>query len=259
MRSNAVYRPSVPPHATAPIQKRRMTSDSPDVPGFEIVVWHRSGHETGGDDFDRGALEDGLYAPCVADVTGHGLGPARINSFCRAYGRMALRVDSRVAASLKRLNAELVGDRGDRPFVMFSAVVIALNEDRVFSTSAGHGPLPVCRRADACVASFGSDVLPLGVYGFDEEAQAVSHQLGPGDVFLVLADRVLDWANPQGNQPGTPRLQESLGRRKGDGGQSMIGGLGAEVEARAAETPQPDDPAAVVIRRVSQETQGVLA
>lgn len=243
--------------AAALIQQSLMPSDPPHVPGFEIVGWNRPADETGGDYFDWVALEDGRYAVCIADVTGHGLGPAMITCFCRAYARTALRVENRVAAALNRLNSELVGDLGDGRFVTFAAVVITPNEDRVLSTSAGHGPLFVYRYADASVKSFGSDVLPLGLYDFDEETEAVIHQLGPGDVFLLLTDGFFEWSNPQGEQFGIKRLQDSVTRYGGQNGQALIEGMLADVEAHAAGTPQPDDLTAVVIRRAVHQSEGV--
>ncbi|MEM9754130.1 MAG: SpoIIE family protein phosphatase, partial [Planctomycetota bacterium] len=235
--------------AAAVIQRKLMPAESPQVPGFEIVGWNRPADETGGDYFDWVPLDDGRLAICIADVTGHGLGPAMITCFCRAYARSALRIERRIATALGRLNNELLNDLGDGRFVTFAAVAITPGCDRVLSVSAGHGPLLVRRGGDGSVESFGADTLPLGVVESDDDVDAVAHELPPGDTFLLLTDGFFEWANARGEQFGTQRLRDSLARHGNEPGQRLIDGLLADVERFTAGTPQPDDLTAVVIRR----------
>ncbi|MEM9064808.1 MAG: PP2C family serine/threonine-protein phosphatase, partial [Planctomycetota bacterium] len=180
--------------AAALIQQSLMPSEPPRVPGFEIVGWNRPADETGGDYYDWVELGDGRYAICVADVTGHGLGPAMITCFCRAYARTALRVEERVSSAVQRLNEELMNDLSSGRFVTFASVVVTPDEDRVLSTSAGHGPLLVHRQSDGSVSEFGADTLPLGIYTEDDEVSPITHTLGDGDTFLIVTDGFFEWA-----------------------------------------------------------------
>ncbi len=242
--------------AAAVIQQSLMPSEPPEIPGYEIVGWNRPADETGGDYYDWVPLDDGRVAICIADVTGHGLGPAMITCFCRAYARTALRVESRVASAMTRLNTELVNDLGDGRFVTFAALVITPNEGEVLSTSAGHGPLLVHRHEDGAIESFGADVLPLGIYGSDEEVDAVTHTLQDGDVFLLVTDGFFEWANPEGEQFGTERLEAALSRFGRGPADELINGLLGELEDFVRGTPQPDDLTAVVIRRTASAASG---
>ncbi|MEM1330948.1 MAG: PP2C family protein-serine/threonine phosphatase [Planctomycetota bacterium] len=239
------------------IQQSLMPSDPPEVPGFEIVGWNRPADETGGDYFDWVALDDKRYAICVADVTGHGLGPAMITCFCRAYARTALRFETRVATALRRLNSELVDDLGDGRFVTFAAVIVTPNSGRVLSTSAGHGPLLIYRAASGAVEAFNADAIPLGVYEMEEEVEAIAHDLDAGDVFLLLTDGFFEWANASGEQFGTRRLVEAFSRHGSGDAQAVIDGIRSEVESFTGGTPQPDDLTAVVIRRNEDQGQEV--
>ncbi|MEM9083169.1 MAG: PP2C family protein-serine/threonine phosphatase [Planctomycetota bacterium] len=242
--------------AAALIQQSLMPSEPPIIPGFEIVGWNRPADETGGDYFDWVALDDGKFAVCIADVTGHGLGPAMITCFCRAYARTALRFEKKIAAAMSRLNSELVQDLGDGRFVTFAAVIITPNDSAVLSTSAGHGPLLVFRHADGEVASFGADALPLGVFDSGDEAKAITHNLDSGDVFLLVTDGFFEWANPSGEQYGMNRLTESLRVHGRKSGEALICGLLDDLETFIQRTPQPDDLTAVVIRRTPAEDVG---
>ncbi|MEL6497608.1 MAG: PP2C family protein-serine/threonine phosphatase [Planctomycetota bacterium] len=242
--------------AAALIQQSLMPSISPELAGFEIKGWNRPADETGGDYFDWVPLDDGRLAVCIADVTGHGLGPAMITCFCRAYARTSLRVEGRVAAAMSRLNSELVHDLGDGRFVTFAAVILSPEDPVVRSTSAGHGPLLVFRHSDRSIESFGADVLPLGVVETDEECEAITHRLGNGDVFLLVTDGFFEWANPAGEQYGTKRLSASLKAHGRKGGDDLIRSLLEDLEGFVQGTPQPDDLTAVVIRRTNAEDSG---
>ncbi|MEM9167871.1 MAG: PP2C family protein-serine/threonine phosphatase [Planctomycetota bacterium] len=242
--------------AAALIQQSLMPSTSPELDGFEITGWNRPADETGGDYFDWVRLDDGRLAVCIADVTGHGLGPAMITCFCRAYARTALRVEGRVAAAMNRLNSELVYDLGDGRFVTFAVIVLSPGDPAVLSMSAGHGPLLIFRHASMDIERYGADVLPLGVIESEEESEATRHVLDDGDIFLLVTDGFFEWSNPSGEQYGTTRLNASLQAHGRKGGEELIRGLLADLETFVQGTPQPDDLTAVVIRRVTAADRG---
>ncbi|MEM6550729.1 MAG: SpoIIE family protein phosphatase [Planctomycetota bacterium] len=237
--------------AAALIQQSLMPSEAPSVEGFEIVGWNRPADQTGGDYYDWVPLEDGRFAVCIADVTGHGLGPAMITCFCRAYARSALRVERRIAAALNRLNGELNQDLSAGRFVTFATVVLTPGNDRVVSISAGHGPLMIYRRGGGEVESFGADALPLGVHDGDDGVEPVAHRLAEGDAFVLVTDGFFEWANASREQFGMERLRRSLARHGDQDGDRLIQSLLNDVETFVGSAPQPDDLTAVVIRRRS--------
>ncbi|MEM9109650.1 MAG: PP2C family protein-serine/threonine phosphatase [Planctomycetota bacterium] len=235
--------------AGALIQQSLMPSEPPVIAGYEVVGWNRPADETGGDYFDWVPLEDGRFAICIADVTGHGLGPAMITCFCRAYARTALRVDNRLTNAVNRLNAELAHDLGPGRFVTFASVLVKPDSDEVISVSAGHGPMLVYRAQDASIESHDADDLPLGIVETLDEIDPVTHSLHNGDLVLLITDGFFEWSNQQGEQFGTRRLKESISRHGGKKAKEVIRGLLADVERFVQGTPQPDDLTAVVIRR----------
>ena len=72
------------------IQKGLLPKAPPKIDGFDIAGWNRPADQTGGDYFDWQPLFDGRVAISIADVTGHGIGPALCMASCRAYARAAL-------------------------------------------------------------------------------------------------------------------------------------------------------------------------
>jgi hypothetical protein len=54
------------------------------IEGFEIAGWNQPADQTGGDYYDWQVLADGKVVLALADVTGHGIGPALLAAVCRA-------------------------------------------------------------------------------------------------------------------------------------------------------------------------------
>ena len=70
---------------TEPVPK-----ETPRVLGFDIAGWSRPAEETAGDYYDWQELADGRIAISLADVAGHGIGPALVAATCNAYFRAIL-------------------------------------------------------------------------------------------------------------------------------------------------------------------------
>ncbi|MEM0983747.1 MAG: PP2C family protein-serine/threonine phosphatase [Planctomycetota bacterium] len=235
--------------AASLIQQSLMPKTAPDLPGYEVYGWNRPADETGGDYYDWVPLEDGRLAVCIADVTGHGLGPAMVTCFCRAYARSALRVESRVASAVHRLNEELVSDLSSGKFVTFATAVVGAGDDHIVTLSAGHGPILIYRAATRTIDSFNADGVPLGITPWHEELDAVSHRLEPGDALILITDGFFEWADTSGRQWGTQKLKDSITRHGDKPIDQFIPAVLAELESYAKGVPQPDDLTAVVVRR----------
>src|SRR5262249_10363402 len=125
------------------IQHGLLPRAAPDTPGFEIEGWNKPADQTGGDYFDWMALPDGGTLITLADVTGHGIGPALIVSVCRAYMRAAAAAHSGVAleAALSRVNDLLEVDMPPGRFVTAAVGVLVPDENEMSLVSAGQAPL----------------------------------------------------------------------------------------------------------------------
>ena len=66
------------------IQQSLLPVSMPVIEGFEIAAWNQPADQTGGDYYDWQPLPDGRVLVALADVTGHGIGPALLAAVCRA-------------------------------------------------------------------------------------------------------------------------------------------------------------------------------
>src|SRR5262249_38949686 len=99
------------------IQRGLLPTDTPDTPGFEIEGWSKPADQTGGDYFDWMQLPDGGTLITLADVSGHGIGPALIVAVCRAYMRAAATGNGvALGTAISRVNDLLQMDIPDERF-----------------------------------------------------------------------------------------------------------------------------------------------
>jgi serine phosphatase RsbU (regulator of sigma subunit) len=121
------------------IQAGLLPRNPPEIDGFDIAGMNRPADQTGGDYYDWQELPDGRLAVVLADVSGHGIGPALVMAVCRAYARSTAPTSPDPAGLVTRLNQLIHGDLpGDR-FITFVVAVLDPN-GTVQLVSAGHGP-----------------------------------------------------------------------------------------------------------------------
>src|SRR5204862_4204602 len=105
------------------IQQSLLPQESPQISGFEIAGWNQPADETGGDYFDWKSLPDGKVVVTLADVTGHGIGPALLAVVCRAYARASFTVSQTLTAAFDHINQALGSDLSSGRFATFVAAV----------------------------------------------------------------------------------------------------------------------------------------
>lgn len=232
------------------IQTGLLPRDIPDTPGFEIEGWSKPADQTGGDYFDWMQLPDGGTLITLADVSGHGIGPALIVAVCRAYMRAAAANEGvALGAAISRVNDLLQMDIPDERFVTAAVGVLQPDSNEMTLLSAGQAPLFFYRAVSRTVENWAADALPLGVVSGLAFDGARRIQFEPGDALVLTTDGFFEWSNNGGEQFGIRRLEAFVAAHADEPPSSFIKGLHAEVVAHAAGTIQPDDLTVVIVKR----------
>jgi serine phosphatase RsbU (regulator of sigma subunit) len=231
------------------IQRGLLPSQSPKVQGYDIAGWSQSADQTGGDYYDWQPLTNGRLAISLADVSGHGIGPALVSAVCRAYSRASMPTRDELEPIMTHINDLLVEDLPDNRFVTFVAAVLSDASPSVQLLSAGHGPLYFYEAADDRIHSFNAHGIPFGIAPEMSYGPVQTLNLKSGDAIILLTDGFFEWPNPDGEQFGTERLGQAIQTAHGMSPQAIITHLYQTVLAFAKGTPQADDLTAVVIKR----------
>lgn len=232
------------------IQRSLLPRVRPSLDGFEVAGWNRPADATGGDYFDWKQLPDGRLAVSLADVTGHGIGPALLASVCRAYARASFDVPDDLSATLQRINHSFGQDLTPGRFATFVAAVCKAGDGQVELLSAGHGPLFVYSAASGTMQKMNAQAVPLGILPELSSGAAVVLDLQLGDLILLITDGFFEWENAEGEQFGLERLGDCVRRYCQLPPEEIIARLYDAVVTFSQGTSQQDDLTAVVIKRV---------
>jgi serine phosphatase RsbU (regulator of sigma subunit) len=143
------------------IQQSLLPQEAPCIEGFEIAGWNRPADDTGGGYFDWKILPNGKVVVSLADVTGHGIGPALLASVCHAYARSSFGIEQDLSKALERINHELGAHLTAGRFVTFVAAVCCPGCPNVEMLSAGHGPILIDSRPQDRFNEINAHALPL--------------------------------------------------------------------------------------------------
>jgi len=231
------------------IQQDFFPSAPPVVPGFDLGGASYPAEETGGDYFDYFLMADGRIGVVVADVSGHGVGPALVMSQTRAYLHALLPLGLDVSQLTTRLNDFLITDGPDARFVTLFLAQLDPRDGSFVYVSAGHqcfllGP------GDA-VQSLDSTNLPLGILP-GCVASSRPQILLPGQVVLFPTDGVAETDSPQGVPFGIERMLDVVRANRHRLAGEIVETLYRSARSFAQEGPQQDDITAVVLKVEAQ-------
>jgi serine phosphatase RsbU (regulator of sigma subunit) len=238
------------------IQQSLLPKVRPQIAGFEVAGWSRTATDTGGDFYDWKKLPDGSWVMVLADVTGHGIGPAILASVCRAYSRANFNVRASLETILKSINQSFAEDLTPERFATFVAVLCQEGSDELELLSAGHGPIFVYSASNRSLNSLEAQALPLGLFPDLWAASPVKLRMNPGDIVLLITDGFFEWENEKGEQFGTDRLAAVVQRFGDREPEEIIAELYESVLKFVDGAPQQDDLTAVLIKR---SALGVIA
>src|SRR5207247_383004 len=153
---------------------------------------------TGGDYFDWKTLPDGRLVVSLADVTGHGIGPALLAAVCHAYARTSFSVTQDLPAALEHIHQALTSDLTPGRFVTFVAAVCCPGCPDIEILSAGHGPLFIYSREEDRFTEVNAHALPLGIVPAFSSDPPSYLPLNAGDIVLLATDGFFEWENDQG-------------------------------------------------------------
>jgi sigma-B regulation protein RsbU (phosphoserine phosphatase) len=231
------------------IQRGLLPVSKPRLDGYEFAGWSKPADKTGGDYYDWQVLPDGKTLVSLADVTGHGVGPALVTAVCRAYVRASFAVGRELAELMKHLNDLLIADLPPGRFVTCAAALLDTRTHRAELVAAGHGPTFHYVASERRLVEYDANDIPLGVMPDVSYAPQVLIELGAGDLLLFVTDGFFEWARPDEQLFGLARLRQTVLQLAEVPIDELIPRIYAQVEQFAEGAPQEDDVTALVVRR----------
>jgi serine phosphatase RsbU (regulator of sigma subunit) len=232
------------------IQQSLLPREAPEISGYAIAGWNKPADATGGDFYDWITMHDGRLVVTLADVTGHGIGPAMLAGVCRAYSRTNFRSNLTMAGAFTAINNSISQDLDPGRFITFVGVACKPSTGDLEVLSAGHGPLLCYCAAQDTFKEIDSQGVPLGILPEFASAPSTQMRLEPGDMFLLITDGFFEWANPKMEEFGRTRLEQVVRLSRNQPPEAIMQALYDAVLAFSGGTTQQDDLTAVIIKRL---------
>ena len=230
------------------VQQRLYPRGAPHVPGLDTAGAAWPSTQTCGDYFDYLPMPGNRLGIVVADVSGHGLGPALVMAGTRAQLRSCTRTQSDLDGILDQVNEMLLEDLESSSFVTMLIASLDVQARSLTYANAGHPPGYVLDRTGKPKHTLDSSRLPLGVRFTVEEPRPEDIQLEPGDILVLLTDGIPETQGPDGEFFGVERALAIVRDLRHEPACRILDGLYQAVRAFQQGEPQVDDLTAVICK-----------
>jgi PAS domain S-box-containing protein len=229
------------------IQQHFFPAEAPAINGTEIAGASRAAVVTGGDYFDYVRMPDGSVLLVVADVSGHGFGPALLMASVRAYVRALAEsgVDARDILSI--VNRLVWSDTDVGDFVTLAIVRLDPVSKTCTYASAGHTTGYLLDGTGRVKQQLESVVPPLGVLPEVGSFELSAIEMSDGDLLLMLTDGIIEGEDCTGVPFGVRRALNTVRAHRGRPAHEIVENLLKAVAEHCAGRLQ-DDITSIVVK-----------
>jgi serine phosphatase RsbU (regulator of sigma subunit) len=231
------------------IQRRFMPRTMPQTAGYEAAVWWLPNQAVGGDYCDLWQLSSGQVGFCVADVSGHGIGPSLLMASVRACLRTLLLDHTSPTRLMETLSRAIADDLQHGNFVTMILGLLDPRRHTMTFANAGHGPAFHRAFKTGVITELRATGVPLGV--LDE----ADYPIGPeivceaGDLILCCTDGIVECTDRHGEPFGNRRLEAFVDQHAADPPAVLVRAIGETVQQFYDGASPPDDLTILAIRR----------
>ena len=228
------------------LQENLFPAGPPEIDGFEIAGASLPAEWTSGDYFDYIPMHDGGTAIVVADVSGHGIGPALLMSETRAFLRALAQTRGDVGDILTHANHSVAQDVEEGRFVTIFMVRLDPKSRSVVYTSAGHNGYLLHANGDSQTLS--PTGLAMGIDAAAVMKNSPSIPLDKTDLMLLVTDGILETRSPDGELFGEERMFQVVRKNRLRPATEIVEAIFGAATKFSGGADQRDDNTAVVIK-----------
>jgi phosphoserine phosphatase RsbU/P len=236
------------------IQQSLLPGAPPVVAGLDVAGLCAPASNVGGDYYDHLMARPGSLAFLVADVSGHNLAAALMQTAARAAFRAATLADVSPGEILRRASRTLHDDlsRAEHFLTAWLGTFDVATGELAYS-DAGHNPTILYRAETGETSRLATGGVPIGVLA-DGEFDEARVTLLAGDVVVAYTDGLTEAASAAGEQYGEERLAAAVARCASLPAAQIVQALLDDVLRFTGDVPAGDDRTLVVLRRPSAAT-----
>ena len=231
------------------IQQSLLPESVTKIKDYELAGFSRAAEKAGGDYYDWRLIDDSRLVLSIADVTGHGIGPALVTTACRAYVRAILDGSNEIDILIKKVNALLHEDMPSGKFVTFGLLDLNLDKHVVTFLSAGHAPHILIKGDDGSIEYIDAQGIPFGIVDHQDLEDSIMHSLDKGDLMVMLTDGVYEITDNDDNQLGLDGLVELIVEKRNQSAETIVKSIEETLLKYLDGSLPKDDMTMVILKR----------
>ncbi|RMG40147.1 MAG: response regulator [Planctomycetota bacterium] len=227
------------------VQKGLFPESLPSIDGFDIAARVQPAHLASGDYYDFLEREDGRLGVLLADISGHGLGPALLMAQTRTIVHVLASQCRQPSELLRAVNRYIwKADDAARFLTMFAGCLEAGTRTLHYA-SAGHPGFLVS--ADGATRHLDSTGTVLGLFP-DTQFETAEIRLRGGDILFLPTDGIYEAHRPGGPLFGIDRMLDVVRQHRHLRATELIDHVIDQAARLLGDSPPKDDMSAVVIK-----------
>jgi serine phosphatase RsbU (regulator of sigma subunit) len=233
------------------LQSTLIPRELPQIVGWDLAALWRPAREVSGDFYDFVLLPTAprRHGLMIADVSDKGLPAALFMTATRAILRASVTASRSPANCIAHANRLICADTANGMFITLCYAQLNPTNGEMVYVNAGHNPPLLYRKRKNQLSALTQTGMALGV-----EEKCAFHQrtikLNHGDFVLFYTDGVTEAINAAEEEFGEERLRQVILKKRHAPATEMIAALEKAVSAFVGETPQSDDIAVVIVKRL---------
>ncbi len=230
------------------IQQWMFPKKAPHYPGFDIAGVSFPAAAAGGDYFDYVSLLNDRIGFVVADVTGHGIGPALLMAEARAYLRVLAKRREDLGEILTRANFVLAEDLSIERYITMILAALDTDTNRLTWSNAGHPAGLVLGVDGKCRLRLKRNGPPLGIREDTEYAAGEGVDLIAGDIVILLTDGFEEALSDDDEFFGVDRICQHVQENRDQPAEAILESLRQAVAEFVGTDEQDDDLTGIIVK-----------
>ena len=231
------------------IQVALLPSQLPAVAGWELYGANFPSRVVSGDYYEVvPRAGDRELVLMIADVSGKGMAASLLTASLQAFSAGPIEDGLPPDEICVRLSRLLYRRTPPEKFATALLAVLETATGLLRYTNAGHNP-GIIVRAGGEAEALGATGAPLGLLP-GAPYQAAATTLAPGDLLVLYTDGIAEAADPDDEEYGLTRIQQTCARHRGEPCAALAAALEKDLVAFARGVPFADDRTIVLARRL---------
>ena len=239
------------------IQQGLLPRELPETDRIQLAAHLEPCEEASGDYYDVFPVGSDELALVIADVTGHGIGPALIMSETRALFRATAGAFREPESILREVNNHLARDLTEGRFVTCCLVMLNVRTGAARYANAGHENAYIRRKRSGKWTNLSVSCVPMGIIDNPRFEPAKTFRLLKGDLLLLATDGFAESFDKANHKMfGTERLQKAADSAAGKHPAHIVRAIRRKVRAFTGGLPQKDDQTLLVAKVTAEAGKG---